>query len=337
MPDNHANFAYSTVATPPSPALSGLSLTVADASSFPSAPFNAVVWPAGAQPLASNAEIVRVSAIVGTTFTIARMQEGSTGRAISAGDQIANAITSKVITDIEGALAVGSDGWTQTAVALTYSSTDGHTFVCSTGADLSGTIPVGARLKCTISAAVQYFIVTAVNSTTITLYGGQNYSLTASAITNVYWSWAKAPFGFSTDPTGWTEQLKDASNHYQASPTLNQWYAPGSLALVIPIGVWDVQWQACLEHDWGAGNGDVWGSLSTSTSSVSDADFTAAFEYTSSGGINITLFRRKTLVLASKATYTLIARQTTQSPGNGLGFSGSVVSPSIIRAVCAYL
>jgi hypothetical protein len=101
--DAHKNFAYSTVSTPPSPASSGTSLAVAtgDVAKFPAPPFNATVWPAGTQPLSTNAEIVRVTAISTDTFTIARAQEGSTARAIVAGDQIAATVTAKTLTDLE--------------------------------------------------------------------------------------------------------------------------------------------------------------------------------------------------------------------------------------------
>jgi hypothetical protein len=103
--DAHNNFAYSTIATAPSPALSGTSLTVAtgDGALMPAAPFNMTVWPSGALSLKSNAEIVRVTAVVGDVLTIARTQESSSARSIVAGDQIAATITAKTITDIEGA------------------------------------------------------------------------------------------------------------------------------------------------------------------------------------------------------------------------------------------
>src|SRR5436309_5371952 len=103
MPDSHKNFAYSTVATAPSPADTGTSLLVetGDGAKFPTPPFNASVWPAGDQPLVTNAEIVRVTAISGDTLTITRTQEGTTARAILVGDQIAATITAKVLTDAE--------------------------------------------------------------------------------------------------------------------------------------------------------------------------------------------------------------------------------------------
>lgn len=101
--DAHKNFAYSVVVTPPSPAISGTSLSVASGQGalFPATPFNCTVWPAGVQPLAANAEIVRVTNILTDTFTIVRAQESSSAISIAAGFQIANTETVKVFTDIQ--------------------------------------------------------------------------------------------------------------------------------------------------------------------------------------------------------------------------------------------
>lgn len=110
MPDGHKNFAASTVATAPSPALGGTSL-VLDAGGgalMPAAPFNVTVWPAGAGPTAANAEIVRVTAVATDTLTIVRAQEGSTARSIVAGDQVAATITAKTLTDVESTSGVTS-------------------------------------------------------------------------------------------------------------------------------------------------------------------------------------------------------------------------------------
>jgi len=117
--DAHTNFAYSTVATAPSPASSGTTLTVqtGDGSKFPAAPFNCTVWPASSQPLTTNAEIIRVTSKgTGDNWTIVRAQESSSARSIVIGDQIAATITAKVITDIEAATAGGGGGGTVPAV-----------------------------------------------------------------------------------------------------------------------------------------------------------------------------------------------------------------------------
>lgn len=106
--DAHKNFSFSTVAVAPSPAASGTSIDVAtgEGANFPAAPFNATVWPAGSIATVANAEIVRVTGIAGDTLTIAREQEGSIARTIVVGDQIANTITAKLLTDIENSIGV---------------------------------------------------------------------------------------------------------------------------------------------------------------------------------------------------------------------------------------
>lgn len=103
MADAHKNFAYSTVATAPSPATSGTSLVVAagEGALFPTPPFNATIWPIGANPLSTNAEIVRVTGIATDTLTITRTQESTSARTVIVGDQIAATITAKTLTDVE--------------------------------------------------------------------------------------------------------------------------------------------------------------------------------------------------------------------------------------------
>jgi hypothetical protein len=110
MADAHKNFAYSTVATAPSPATTGTTLTVAAGQGvlFPVAPFNCTVWPTGSQPIstasnATTAEIIRVTNKgTGDNWTIQRLQESlTTPRTIIVGDQIAASITAKTLTDIE--------------------------------------------------------------------------------------------------------------------------------------------------------------------------------------------------------------------------------------------
>lgn len=144
MPFNiHGNLGYSTVTTPPSPASSGGSVTVADGAVFPAAPFPATVWPVGELPLASNAEIVLVTAKVGNVLSITRQHEGTAARAIQTGDQIAATVTAGDITAIEDAIpsiaglisaVVLSAGLTSAALsAVTFSNTNGVSFGLTNG------------------------------------------------------------------------------------------------------------------------------------------------------------------------------------------------------------
>lgn len=108
--DAHTNLSYSTVATAPSPATSGTSLVVAVGTGvlFPVAPFNLAIWPVGVQPLTTNCEIVRVTNVSTDTFTIVRNttteNNNNFNRTILVGDQLSNAITWKMFSDIETAI-----------------------------------------------------------------------------------------------------------------------------------------------------------------------------------------------------------------------------------------
>lgn len=108
--DAVANFPYTLVATAPSPATSGTSLVVTAGTGvlFPVPPFNAVIWPTSAQPLAANAEIVRVTGIASDTLTIVRGPQaadpGGINRTVSLGDQIAANVTLKTLTDMTTAI-----------------------------------------------------------------------------------------------------------------------------------------------------------------------------------------------------------------------------------------
>jgi len=143
--DAHANLAYSSVATAPSPATSGTSLTVAagDGAKFPAVPFNATVWPAGAIPLTTNAEIVRVTARATDTLTITRTQEGTSARSVVVGDQIAATITAKSLTDIETDVATRAVDTAVVHIAGTETITGAKTF---TAQSLYTTVGAGVSL-----------------------------------------------------------------------------------------------------------------------------------------------------------------------------------------------
>lgn len=88
-----SNFAVSTVATAPSPATSGTSVTVATGHGARFSLGLAVICPAGAEPTPPTAEVVEVTAIVGDVLTIVRARESSTVRTVIVGDNIRQGIT----------------------------------------------------------------------------------------------------------------------------------------------------------------------------------------------------------------------------------------------------
>jgi hypothetical protein len=163
MPDAHKNFAYSQVATAPSPAVSGTSLvvTAAQGALFPTAPFNATIWPTGVSPTAANAEIVRVTNISTDTLTITRSQEGTSARTVIVGDQIAASITNKTLTDIEG------DVLTKQPLLLTTNAQSGTTYTLVLG-DANNIVELSNAAAITLTLPLNSSVAYAVG-TSITL------------------------------------------------------------------------------------------------------------------------------------------------------------------------
>lgn len=108
---NVKNFTYSTVAVAPSPATSGISLTVSsgDGALFV-AGRPAVIYPSGEAPLTTNAEIVDVSNVVGDVLTIVREQESTSARTVIVGDQIAQVLTAAEYNALEAYIAALETG-----------------------------------------------------------------------------------------------------------------------------------------------------------------------------------------------------------------------------------
>jgi hypothetical protein len=100
--DAIVNLPYSLVATAPSPATSGTSLivTAGQGVRFPVAPFDLLVWPAGAVPTPANAEIARCTLVSTDTLTIVRAQYGTVARSIQVGDQCCQPVDVHLIQQI---------------------------------------------------------------------------------------------------------------------------------------------------------------------------------------------------------------------------------------------
>lgn len=130
--DQHSNFGGSLVVTAPVPPAAGLSLTVTAGTGirFPTAPFNCTVCPGGVSADFTNAEIIRVTAVVGDTFTIVRAQEGTAAIAIAAGYQVLNVPSVKVFTDIESVIiqAISAGTTNVSASGVSFADANNITF-----------------------------------------------------------------------------------------------------------------------------------------------------------------------------------------------------------------
>ena len=232
--------------------------------------------------------------------------------------------------------------WTPLAASLTYSSADGaNTFVCSTSVDLTGIIHLGAKIRVTHASVTKYFFVTAITSSTVTLFGGTDYTLAATAITAPSYSLAKAPPGFPLDPAKWTVEAVNTGSASKGSPASGTWYgdtalSPTGPSISIPIGCWRVYYETVLDADRSAGGVVAqYATLSTSASSETDTSMSTYMQGTSWTSNHVPAHRERTLTLTSRTTYYLIIKTTTTSILS-INLRGDIV-PTVIRAVCAYL
>lgn len=116
------DFATGIVVTAPSPATSGVTLTlqVGEGARMPAVPFFATAHPATEMPTLDNAEKVSVTDVTGDVLTIIRAQGDTTAKSIAAGWRLSNAIFAD---DIAIALADLTDDATHRLVTDTEKST----------------------------------------------------------------------------------------------------------------------------------------------------------------------------------------------------------------------
>src|SRR6266700_3922906 len=104
MSDAVANFAYSLASGGTilgSNTGTNLIVNAGDGTLFPTPPFNIVIWPSGTYASAANAEIMRVTAISGDSFTVVRAQENTTALSvITTGYQVQQGNTAKLFNDM---------------------------------------------------------------------------------------------------------------------------------------------------------------------------------------------------------------------------------------------
>ena len=232
-----------------------------------------------------------------------------------------------------------SGGWQYDVSNWTYASADAPTFTATASGDLTGVYSPGMRIKLTQSSTIKYFLITGVSysspNTTITLYGGTDYSLANSTISKVYISSQKAPHGFPLDPNKWTVELSYASIVSQSNPVGGTWYNLGSLSFSVPIGVWNVEYHIPAYFTGGASTSTAQFTISTSNNSESDADFTSILGGHGGGNAHgATVTKSKALSLTSKTTYYVIEK--VDVTGGILTLLGGY-SPLKVRAVSVYL
>jgi hypothetical protein len=260
-------------------------------------------------------------------------------RILTAGSNVT--ITTESSAIIINATSSGSGGgnsdWNSAGQTWTFNSADAPTYRFTTGGtDVSGIYSPGMKFKMTHNSSTKYFICTAVTGSLVTCYGGTDYILSGSTITNPYFSTSKSPFGFPLNPTKWTVSVSDTTAAYQSSPVGGTWYNLGSISISVPIGIWDVSYGMNAYVAIGSNGGvSIYSTLSTANNSESDVDFTAALYGNNTTQTTARIYVEKTLGVSSKITYYLNGK-TASSSITDIDFRGDF-SPTKINARCSYL
>ena len=257
--------------------------------------------------------------------------------------QISNPVDLSTVTPV--------NGWNPyTAVVPTRASADDPTYVLTfAGVDLTSFLSVGMKISWVQNGTTRYAFITAISfstNTTMTVYGGTDYDVddTATfAISSFRYSTVRSPHGFPLNPAKWTVETRKTSD-ISVAVSSNTWTNIDTTTIVIPIGLWNVEFQVSGHSDrTSAGTGDSAAiCLSTANNTASDEDLICMNGYYGSGvagSSDLTggaAYRRKILELAAKTTYYLnvhIQNAGTYYIQPAQAYSGAL----IIRAVCAYL
>lgn len=244
-------------------------------------------------------------------------------------------------------LAANRSGWSTLLVTdkLTYKSASAPTFVCNTlntsnvAKDMRPYLSVGMKLKMTQAAVVKYFFITAIDATSITLYGGTDYVLTTTAVTNVCYSVVKSPYGFPMSPSKWSVQFIRNTTTSISPVTAGVWKS-SDIALTVPIGDWQIYFKSTSHSIQSSA---TYGSLLFITLSTNLTTETN-IEFTSYGGAD-SLATSKLGILVSTAEATVRLESSTVFTLLGKIFMGVTTdivfegnkTPTTIRATCAYL
>jgi hypothetical protein len=201
--------------------------------------------------------------------------------------------------------------------------------------------PFGYQSDGTISSTLDYGIVTKVATTVATVQVPEGCTIpTTGGVTSVSYSTQKAPFGMPIERGRWTIQTLFLNNAEKTSAANGTWYNP-NFNISLPVGSWYQGYQgsgACINS---AGAPDLYFTLSTTTNSETDYEYTVRPIYTTvSTNATVVGFGSKyknVTVSATTTYYWNIKCSTAGSPTlqilGGAGGNGS----AILAAECAYL
>lgn len=246
--------------------------------------------------------------------------------------------TGKLVQDSLIPISLLSDGWIPAGETWTYASVTTFTITGDKTAKYS------AGMKITLSQTTsKYFIITKVEcstDTTITVYGGTDYTLASATITDPYYSLVKSPVGFPLDPAKWTVETTSTSDISQANPNSGTWYNKGG-SIAIPIGAWEVSYSLMVGVTEATATlyPEVYSTLSTANNSEVEKKYTRSIVcwYAGSGFVANASADLPSAYLNLAAATTYYLNQKVVVAGLDSFTVKGTVQTTMIRAICAYL
>jgi hypothetical protein len=239
--------------------------------------------------------------------------------------------------------AVNQDGWISANEAWSYATADAPTFTFTIAGDLTSKYSAGMKIKLT-QTTIKYFIITKVAyaspNTTITLYGGTEYTLANTTIDAPYYSHNKAPAGFPLDPVKWTVTVTDSTQRSKSSEIVdNTWYNIDNHAQIsVPIGIWRLSYMVYGSSSVTATPAyhAIRACLSSSSSSCSDNLSLQEHLVLTDVDNNLLSVANFNATTVAKTTYYVNIQCSSNTAITLLRYYNDIY-PMIIKAECAYL
>ena len=190
---------------------------------------------------------------------------GVSGTAILDEDDMASNSATKLATQQSIKAYVdsrGLDGWIPISGTYNIGTDAVGLDVIEIDGDATGYLSAGMRIKVTQDATVYYGIIHYVtysipdSDTKIGIFlsvsSGTRNRLNGNAVSNMYYSREKCPYGFPTNPQNWTVSLTKTTDSTINNPTSGWKNLSNETNLTVPVGCWLVGYRGVF----GAGGGD---------------------------------------------------------------------------------
>ena len=199
-------------------------------------------------------------------------------------------------------------------------------------------------------AVTKMFLLTGISysnpNTTLTMYGGTDFTLTNSTISNPMFSLVEQPYGFNRNPDKWSVYVQSSASAYQLTPVNGTWYNVGSINISIPVGSWELTGKlpvAAVNAATSNSQQSLAGALSTSSSSISDSELSSDYDFLLpilSLTVGVIISINKKICLSTRTVYYAIeaSRNTVTVPTTLFIYSSYITTiPVVIKAVSQYI